>query len=210
MQEFGAYKKIFVQYTDGTEMIEEIEFSCDSNTVSASMYLGDYLLGYLDFLEENISSIKISIVGGTYSEEYTGNAFLLTSEFSNLTPISKLNTPKNYKIQNSTLSWDEVENASKYVLIINDGNTDKCIEVYGTSYSVLRNNEFPAGSYSVKVRAIGNNNYLCSNATEQIQFKVLETPTITIEDECYMYSSGKTNDSPFCGHNVTFDGTYSK
>ncbi len=182
MQEFGAYKKIFVQYTDGTEMIEEIEFSCDSNTVSASMYLGDYLLGYLDFLEENISSIKISIVGGTYSEEYTGNAFLLTSEFSNLTPISKLNTPKNYKIQNSTLSWDEVENASKYVLIINDGNTDKCIEVYGTSYSVLRNNEFPAGSYSVKVRAIGNNNYLCSNATEQIQFKVLETPTITIED----------------------------
>jgi hypothetical protein len=35
-------------------------------------------------------------------------------------------------------------------------------------------------------------------------------PTITIEDECYMYSLGKTEISPLCGHNVTFEGSYTK
>ena len=35
-------------------------------------------------------------------------------------------------------------------------------------------------------------------------------PTITIDDECYWYSSGLSDMSPYCGHNVTFEGTYSK
>lgn len=33
---------------------------------------------------------------------------------------------------------------------------------------------------------------------------------IMIEDECYMYSSGKTEMPPYAGHNVTFEGSYSK
>lgn len=35
-------------------------------------------------------------------------------------------------------------------------------------------------------------------------------PTITIEDECYYNKYGLSSESPACGHNVTFDGTYSK
>ena len=34
--------------------------------------------------------------------------------------------------------------------------------------------------------------------------------TIEIEDECYMNRSGKTEVNPVAGHNVTFEGTYSK
>lgn len=33
---------------------------------------------------------------------------------------------------------------------------------------------------------------------------------IMIEDECYMYSFGKTEIPPYAGHNVTFEGSYSK
>lgn len=34
--------------------------------------------------------------------------------------------------------------------------------------------------------------------------------SIEIEDECYMNTSGKTEVNPVAGHNVTFEGTYSK
>ena len=64
------------------------------------------------------------------------------------------------------------------------------------------------GSYVYTVHKDGDYGY-----DYNIFFRIAggeSNPTITIEDECYMFSSGKTDVSPFCGHNVTFEGLYSK
>lgn len=64
------------------------------------------------------------------------------------------------------------------------------------------------GSYVYTVHEDGDYGY-----DYNIFFRIAgggSNPTITIEDECYMFSSGKTEVSPFCGHNVTFEGLYSK
>ncbi|MBQ3409175.1 MAG: hypothetical protein IJH12_08245 [Clostridia bacterium] len=43
-----------------------------------------------------------------------------------------------------------------------------------------------------------------------IFFKIGENGEITIEDECYMNQSGKTEVNPVAGHNVTFEGIFTK
>lgn len=73
------------------------------------------------------------------------------------------------------------------------------------------------GEISGTAKAIKGGGYVFHTTEGSLEYNIFfkvagggSNPTITIEDECYMYSSGKTNDSPFCGHNVTFEGTYSK
>ncbi len=74
------------------------------------------------------------------------------------------------------------------------------------------------GEVSGTAKAIKGGNYVY-NVTEygyeyNIFFKLAggeSSPTITIEDECYNHNKKrKETMNPYCGHNVTFEGTYSK
>lgn len=76
------------------------------------------------------------------------------------------------------------------------------------------------GEISGTAKAIKGGSYVCTFHEDgsygfdyNIFFRIAggETnPTITIEDE-WMYVTGRTDgETPYCGHNVTFEGTYSK
>lgn len=74
------------------------------------------------------------------------------------------------------------------------------------------------GEISGTAKAIKGGGFVYSESTGgssygydyNIFFKVSGDGKVTIDDECYYYSSGISNMSPYCGHNVTFEGTYSK
>ena len=71
-------------------------------------------------------------------------------------------------IDDDLIRWDAIENASKYVLLIN-GET---IET-NNNYYKLEN----AGIYSVRIKAIGNPFNLSSGVSSSYNFRKLETPS---------------------------------
>lgn len=196
MVNLGAYGKIIVYYNNKEYNVSEVQISKNDSGIYGSMYYAEntYLKGYLDFLSEGLSSVQIAIEGATYENTNIEKKFILSSVKSSSKVLSKLATPRSFKIEKSILSWDEVENATGYVIIVNNGVTTSYIISDKTSYSVLHNENFPAGTYSVKVRALGNERNLNSNQTSEIQFKVFDTPQVRIENGYIVitYADGAT------------------
>jgi hypothetical protein len=95
------------------------------------------------------------------------------SDYATVTVYSEpvtLSSPTSFSLENGILSWDEVEDATGYVVVIND------VEQTATSLTEYVIDDYNAtNNYAVK--AIGDNyTILESNTTDIITAKILSTP----------------------------------
>ena len=82
----------------------------------------------------------------------------------------KLDAPTNLKIEGTVLTWDAVENATKYrVNISGDAQLNRVIKVNSADLSTFN---LERGDYSVQVQAIGDGDkYLDSDLSQTIAYK---------------------------------------
>ncbi len=92
----------------------------------------------------------------------------------------ELKPPKNVSISGNTLSWDEVKNASGYVVNV-DGS-----EEYETKNTFFTYTTDVKGKHTVKVKAKGEGKYTDSKYSEEFEFNVttaLVSPVLIGEDK---------------------------
>ncbi|NLN50818.1 MAG: hypothetical protein GX149_04270, partial [Acholeplasmataceae bacterium] len=168
---------------------------------------------------------RITLEDNTYcfSDDNSGTYSIKISANSNDTNIygsvnkefvyEKLETATNLKSLDYLISWDSVNNATSYVLDVND----ELIEVNQNSYLL---EEVLIGKNYIKVYPVGDNNYyIDGNYTQSIEVIKLETLNVEINDSVFTwevvnYSGGfmvKVNDQEIdLGYQISFvlDETY--
>ncbi len=121
----------------------------------------------------DLASEIAGIKGGDYnlyvvavSNETSG----INSNKSEAVAITKLFAPTNLRVENNALVWDEVENASKYTLVVDNGD-EQIVEKSFTLPSDSR-----AGAYVFKMKAYGDGvRYFDSDLTsEQDAFEAIK------------------------------------
>ena len=109
------------------------------------------LLGYISSITEGMGTqISVYAIGN--------GSNIINSDVSNTKTISKYNRPTNVKTSGDNIVWNPSSvnsiNCNQYKLYIStDGVDEKEVQVSGSSYSL---NNFVAGSYTVKVVAMGD------------------------------------------------------
>lgn len=109
---------------------------------------------------------EYSLAGQTASEVSVlavgrSDGLVVSSEYSETLLIKEaLGSPKNIKENNGIVSWDEVENADRYLIIIN-GEIEKVSEIPTISLRY----QF-AGSVNIKIRAESEGYYIASEYSE--------------------------------------------
>ena len=114
-------------------------------------------------LGKEIAGIK----GGDYklyivavSNETSG----INGNKSDAVAITKLTTPTNLRVENNKLVWDSVENASKYGVIVNNGDE----QLADSFYSLPEDSR--AGSYMFRMKAYGDGvRYFDSDVTKDAE-----------------------------------------
>jgi len=81
---------------------------------------------------------------------------------------SRLHTPVNLNVIDKILSWDVVENASNYLVWINEGDMEYTVNVASLSLVFLT----AGGVYEIKVKAIGCDEYLDSDWSEVYMYEI--------------------------------------
>lgn len=147
------------------------EFSCPTN--------------FLDLSNLNISNgtfaAKVrAIGGGQYTSSANSNTITISIEKTVDEEVSvQLNIPENFRCDNGILKWNIVDNASGYVVVIDE-------EEFSTFNNFFNVNDLniPNGTYEVKVRAVGRGQYTSSTHSDVI--------TITIEKNISVESGVQT------------------
>lgn len=121
---------------------------------------------YYPYEIEDGATIKVLAVGST-------SEGIESSDYTDILDLTvPLNAPENIVLTEGTLTWDEVENATGYILVIGTGSD---IETTTNSYDVGYDY---AGTYTVKVKATDDTGgYSDSSFTSQ----EIVFPTLTLE-----------------------------
>lgn len=106
--------------------------------------------------------------------------------------VTTLDTPKNLVVENQIISFDEVDNAS-YYMINYDGNTIT-IKPSGTGEIIFDASKIfgEAKTYEIKVKAIGTGNYKNSNYTSIFEYtktQNFDTPTVKINGQTLTWTA---------------------
>lgn len=116
--------------------------------------------------EESVVNFKIIAVGGI-----TSSGAVLDSNNPLEFNVKELGTPQNLMINGNQISWDAVNNTSKYVLTIDGKRT----EVTTTSYTIT---DLSAGNHTIYVQAMGNGeDVITSGFSNSLVVKKLNKPT---------------------------------
>lgn len=105
----------------------------------------------------------------------------LDSDYSTQFAVDKLSQPQKLKISNGTLSWDEVESATGYVMsIVKDGQEILEENIPSANFN-FASKYIEAGTYTVKVMATGSaigdiNRFINSTYSESIEIVKLSAP----------------------------------
>jgi|SRR5690554_2652004 len=86
-----------------------------------------------------------------------------------------LSIPSNIRVENNILHWNEVDNASKYIIIINE-------EKYTTTTNEYDLSSLDYGEYEIKIKAKADN-YNDSKFSEIINYNNFEKPQIISDNE---------------------------
>ncbi|MGG4531563.1 hypothetical protein [Aneurinibacillus migulanus] len=102
-------------------------------------------------------TVKVKAIGNgsTYSDSALSSA---SSTVTIASPVTQLAAPSNLTVSGTKVSWDSVTNATKYaVTIYDDKNAEvKTVSDVATTSVDLSAQSLAAGTYTVKVKAIGN------------------------------------------------------
>ena len=141
---------------------DDVEIASTTNSTTFSVDLSKMT----SKAEESVVNFKITAIGGVNDR----GAILDTInplEFN----VKKLATPQNLMINGNEISWDSVNNTSKYVLTIDGKRT----EVTTTSYTLT---DLSAGTHSIFIQAMGNGeDVITSGFSNELSVKKLATPT---------------------------------
>ena len=157
--------------------------------------LDDYILRW-DSVSKN-NGYQVSIDGTLYESEnneldlrpitsgrYTArirakgnNNLIISSDFSNSYEYRKLERPLSHTINDGTLTWDPIEGALQYKIMI-----DEEIVRYVDNNSFLIDEKDINESTTIQIIAMGNANTIDSDAYDQVKISRLRTPVISIND----------------------------
>jgi hypothetical protein len=131
--------------------------------------------GYLVYVNGKASDAVV--VGTTYTASDgivgTNNIYIcalgenskyITSSSSSYVTALKLAAPVSFKASGSVFTWDYVTNATKYIVNVNGTDVDN-----GTSRSFSLDSSYPAGLYTIKVKAYSStSSYVYSDYSSEL------------------------------------------
>lgn len=134
---------------------------------------------------ENVCEFKISesLLSGSYTAKIMAvGDNKISSEYSRQIEFSKLETPKNIKVENGILKWDSVNDATRYILKYSYADLPENVGESTTLTMTTTKNTYDfkgqkAGMYEISIFASGGVNSVSSNISEKIYAKKLATPT---------------------------------
>lgn len=136
----------------------------------------------VDGNEETVSDtkFKLNIETGSHIVKIKANGNkkeLISSSWSEEKNLIKLSTPTNLKIENYILSWDQVEGATSYEVVFDNGADSRPVDK--TSFTINRSDIKLFGSLFVRARGDGALT-VDSKASETKLFCLLETPVVKV------------------------------
>lgn len=130
--------------------VYEIVYNGTPKVINTNSY------AFEDITNEEIFSFKLrSLSNSTFASDYTKEYFV-----QKLTKVSNIELND----ERTSITWDEVENATGYNVVIGTN-----IEFVNTN-SYVFDSSLEAGSYNVKIIAIGNTDDLAANTEESVAF----------------------------------------
>lgn len=142
-------------------------------------------------------SIKVRMLG-TADTAATHTGLYVNGDFSEASySYRRLNTPTNIKVTKDTISWNQVSGASSYQVVISgegvalvteSGETETRVNV-GNVNSITLDNEFGPGTYTIKIRALGQTSdisnptlgYITSAYSSEITVVRTAEPNLRVE-----------------------------
>ena len=126
----------------------------------------EYLSKENEYLIETNGSVEVQVLATGRSD-----GLIVSSQFSEVLTIREtLKSPVNIKVNNGIISWDEITNAERYLVLIND-----TIEMETVIPSISLQYQF-AGLVNIKIKAVSDVDYIDSVYSEII----LELPKLTM------------------------------
>jgi hypothetical protein len=94
--------------------------------------------------------------------------FIMDSDLSAPMSLYSLNAPAGLQVKNGAIAWNPVDHAASYTLMIGA----KSVDVTGTTHSL---DDIAAGSYAIKVKAVGAGVYFDSAYSTPLTVTILPT-----------------------------------
>ena len=95
-----------------------------------------------------------------------------------------LDTPTDFKIEGTIISWTEVESTTKYRIELINQDDNSVLKRNVINGDDMNNLNIPVGKYMVKLQAIGNGlNLLDSDYTNQIFYQQIDMNAVSIIEE---------------------------
>ncbi len=155
--------------------------------------LVDKAQGYtisVDGTEYNIDKNEYSFDGYTGSHKIKikarGNgSTIISSEYSSIQEIYKLAQPSNLRIANGALTWDSINKATSYRIILTNGNSDANEGSYSsTTNSIIINRTDLKETKTIQVQAIGDGLTIADSLPSEVySVYILETPIVSVSLE---------------------------
>lgn len=139
-----------------------------NGTEKASQTSGTFNLDLTSLLtDDGETTFKVEVLA---IGKVTSTDIILDAKNKYAFNVTKLATPKNVKINGTTITWDDVNNASKYLISI-DGQT------FESSTSSYKLSNVSAGKHTVTVRALATSDkYMSSRWSTALSFEKLPQP----------------------------------
>lgn len=106
--------------------------------------------------------------------------------------VQRLDTPTNLVLENQTLRWDQVTNASKYLVKVNDR------EITVSNNFIHFDLNFPVDIYTVSVQAKAHDLYLVSDFSESKTLTKLDVPLNMRLEDGFIKIDPVSNASGYC------------
>ena len=173
-----------------------ITFTSEENQYDLSLYIKDLQRKYNGF------TLTIKVKSNSPSSVYKDEVEIIIEE--KIIELSPAPTPSNVQINDTSLSWDKIENINNYEIELDFNNEIEIIYTRDNTFnfSGYLNDE---GIYSFRVKAIKSDSY--SSDSEYSNPITYEHKVIQIEKEIFSYNF-TTNTTLPAGFGVTVNERY--
>ena len=131
-------------------------------TIGSSTYISNTNIFNASYMVEiDEQEVSVQAINGT---NYINSNDSIKVTFEILDAVGSIS------INDGVLSWNAITNASKYIILVNG------IEVEITNTIFVLDENYEDGTYDIRIRAIGSNNYLSSKYTNTLTLNKLATP----------------------------------
>ena len=189
-------------YADGDKLV--ISFNGDSNANTFSLFANENLIA--DSLTKTSNQVLISTAIAnaqnnqvSFKIQANDNGFYTKSDKSDSFSFStKLQTP-HISISNKMLSWNSVENATSYILVLDDKYQD-----LSTTATSINLNDYVQANTARQIRLIASNLYLAdSDLSSYLMFNNAQRKLNSYTDKYFYF--GQTYDYYITSSDELFD-----